>query len=283
MIKILSFLFLLFLIIPLIGLRQTQAEATDFDVSNYSPQQGDTVIIYFNNSKPQLVIFDNQAIDIFRYKNFDISVLPMAATKKPASYPLKIVFNDNDVFEKQIKVKARKFLKIILGIPKELDLTPQTLVGKLQIGKKEIESTTEIWSEDIFLNQSFGLPLLNNKKISSWFGEIRQTGDQQIRHLGIDLDAALGTAVASINSGVVRKAYVDTIYGNSVIIDHGHGIFSAYFHLNKIKAKENDSVKKGTIIGTVGKTGYATAPHLHLSIRINGVSVDPLRFVSVFK
>ncbi len=266
---------LLFLIAPL-------AKAADFDVSNYSPQQGDTVIIYFN-SKPQSVIFESQSLSVFHYKNSNIAVFPISATKKPGDYPLKIIFSENNVFEKQIKVKARNFPKIVLGIPKELGLTPQTLVSKLQTGKKDIESVTEIKSEDIFFNQPFGLPLSNNKKISSRFGEIRQTGNQEIRHLGIDLDAALGVPVAAINSGVVRKAYVDAIYGNSVIIDHGHAIFSAYFHLDKIKAKENDSVKKGSIIGTVGKTGYATAPHLHLSVRVNGVSVDPLRFVSVFK
>lgn len=267
---------LLFLIAPLVN-------AADFTVSNYSPEQGDTVVIYFNNPKPQSVIFDNQQLPIFRYKNFNISVLPIAATKKPVNYPLKIVFSNNNVFEKQIKVKTRKFPKVVLGIPEELKMTPQTLVANLQTSKKDIESITETKSEDIFFNQSFGLPLFNNKKIGSRFGEIRKTGDQEIRHLGIDLTADLGTPVASINSGVVRKTYFDEIYGNSIIIDHGHGIFSAYFHLNSIKAKENDSVKKGTIIGTVGKTGYATAPHLHLSIKINGSSVDPLRFVSAFK
>jgi murein DD-endopeptidase MepM/ murein hydrolase activator NlpD len=274
--KKLGLVFLLFLITPI-------AKAGDFNFSNYSPQQGDTVVIYFNNLKPQSVIFEDQSLSVFRYKNSDIVVFPIAATKKPGNYPLKIIFSDNNVFEKQIKVKARKFPKIVLGIPEELGMTPKSLVTNLQTAKKEIESVTEIKSEDIILNQPFGLPLLNNKRVGSRFGEIRKTGSEEIRHLGIDLTADLGTAVAAINSGVVRKAYVDAIYGNSVIVDHGHAIFSAYFHLDKIKAKENDSVKKGTIIGTVGKTGYATAPHLHLSVKVNGVSVDPLRFVSVFK
>jgi len=273
--KKLSLVFLLFLIAPL-------ANAADFNISNYSPQQGDTVVIYFN-LKPQSVIFNNQAVDVFRYKNSDIAVLPIAATEKAASYPLKIVFSDNNVFEKQIKVKVRKFPKVVLGIPKELNMTPKSLVTNLQTGNKIIASTVETKTEDIFLNQTFGLPLLNNKKIGSVFGETRKTGGEEIRHMGIDLTADLGTAVAAINAGVVRKAYVDAVYGNSIIVDHGHGIFSAYFHLDKIKAKENDLVKKGTIIGTVGKTGYAIAPHLHLSIKINGVSVDPLRFVPVFK
>jgi len=267
---------LLFLTAPLV-------KASDFNISNYNPEQGDTIVVYFNNSKPQSVIFDNKSLSIFRYKNSDIAVFPIEVAKKPGLYQLKIIFSDNNVSEKQIKVKARNFPKIILGIPEELNLTPQTLATALQTGNKNIEKTTETKSEDVFFNQPFGLPLFNNKKIASSFGEIRKTGNEEIRHLGIDLVADLGKPVAAINSGIVRKTYFDTVYGNSVIIDHGHGIFSAYFHLDKIKAKENDLVKKGTIIGTVGKTGYVTGPHLHLSIKVNNVSIDPLRFVSMFK
>lgn len=273
--KKLGLVLLLFLIAPFV-------RAADFSVSNYSPQQGDAVVIYFN-SKPQSVNFDNQALDVFAYKNSNIAVFPIAATQKPGSYTLKIVFSGNNVFEKQIKVKTRNFPKIVLGIPEELGMTSQTLETNLQTGNQNIRNTVEIKSENIFLNQPFGLPLFNNKKITSLFGEIRKTGDQEIRHLGIDLGGNLGAAVGSINSGVVSKAYVDPVYGNSVIVDHGHGIFSIYLHLDKIKVKENDVLKKGSVIGTLGKTGYATAPHLHLSIKINGISVDPLRFVSVFK
>lgn len=271
------------ILILLLFLTPSLAKAADFNVSNYNPEQGDTVIVYFNNSKPQSVTFNNQSLSIFRYRNSDVSVFSIAATQKPGLYSLKIVFSNNNISEKQIKVKARNFPKIVLGIPEELNLTPQTLVVALQTGKKDIEKVAGIKSEDIFFNQPFGLPLFNNKKITSSFGEIRKTGDEEIRHLGIDLSADLGTPVAAINNGIVRKAYVDAIYGNSVIIDHGHGIFSLYFHLDKIKAKENDLVNKGTVIGTVGKTGYATSPHLHLSIKVNDVSVDPLRFVSMFK
>ncbi len=259
------------------------AEAADFSVSNYSPQQGDAVALYFKDAKPQAVAFDGQPIPVFLYKNFNVSVFPIAATKKPGDYPLKIVFSDNNIIEKQIKVRARKFPRVVLGIPEELGLTPKKLVAGLQTEKKNIESAVGKKSEDIFFNKPFGLPLLDNRKISGWFGEIRKTGSEEIRHLGVDFAANLGASVFAVNSGVVSKTYFDEIYGNSVIIDHGHGIFSAYFHLDKIKAKENAPVKKGDIIGLAGKTGYATNPHLHLSVKISGVSVDPLRFISVFK
>ncbi len=117
------------------------AKAADFGVSNYSPFQGDAVAIYFNDAKPQSVVFDGQQAPVFLYKNFNVSVFPIAATRKPGDYPLKIIFSDNNIMEKQIKVKARKFPKIILGIPEELGLTPKKLVANLQTGQKDIEKT----------------------------------------------------------------------------------------------------------------------------------------------
>src|SRR3989344_6112118 len=85
-----------------------------------------------------------------------------------------------------------------------------------------------------------------------------------------------GAGVGAINAGLVRKAYVDAVYGNSVIVDHGQGIFSFYIPLDTIRVKEGAALKKGSLVGTVGNTGYAETPHLHLSIKINGVSVDPI-------
>ena len=89
--------------------------------------------------------------------------------------------------------------------------------------------------------------------------------------------------MGAINGGIVRKAYFDSVFGKSVVVDHGQGIFSLYLHLNEIRVKEGDQIKKGHLIGTVGQTGYAISPHLHLSVKISGVSVDPLKFVSSFK
>jgi len=258
------------------------ANAANFNVSSYGPQQGDTVVIYFN-LKPQSVSFGNQAVDVFAYKNFNIVVIPISAVKTPGNYPLKIIFSANNIVSKTIKVKAKNFPKIVLGIPEQTGLTTTTLATGLQTGNQTINNIVATNSENIFFNQTFGLPLFNNKKIVSSFGEIRQTGSEQIRHLGVDFGANMDAAVAAMNNGVVSKAYFDSVYGNSVIIDHGHGIFSIYLHLDKIKVKENDAVKKGTLIGLVGQTGYATGPHLHLSIKINDVSVDPLKFISAFK
>jgi murein DD-endopeptidase MepM/ murein hydrolase activator NlpD len=69
--------------------------------------------------------------------------------------------------------------------------------------------------------------------------------------------------------------------GRTVVIDHGGGIKSMYFHLDRIAAKQHQMVRKGEVIGYVGATGRATGPHLHFAARVNGARVDPLRLIDL--
>jgi murein DD-endopeptidase MepM/ murein hydrolase activator NlpD len=68
--------------------------------------------------------------------------------------------------------------------------------------------------------------------------------------------------------------------GLSVVIDHGGGIQSMYFHMDTIQVQHGDEIAKGAVIGTVGSTGRATGPHLHWGIRVNGARIDPLQLVN---
>ncbi|MGQ9573633.1 MAG: M23 family metallopeptidase [Dehalococcoidia bacterium] len=95
-------------------------------------------------------------------------------------------------------------------------------------------------------------------------------------HTGVDILAQEGEPVVAANSG--RVAFTGELHlrGNSVIIDHGAGVFSGYHHLSQILVVEGQDVAQGEVIGTVGGTGLATAPHLHWEIVVHGVRVDPL-------
>jgi murein DD-endopeptidase MepM/ murein hydrolase activator NlpD len=69
--------------------------------------------------------------------------------------------------------------------------------------------------------------------------------------------------------------------GNCVVIDHGQGLLTLYFHLSEFKVKEGDAVKRGQVIGLSGGTGRATGPHLHVSVRWQGISLDPARLLEL--
>ncbi|MCX5892803.1 MAG: M23 family metallopeptidase, partial [Deltaproteobacteria bacterium] len=101
--------------------------------------------------------------------------------------------------------------------------------------------------------------------------------DQQI-HLGEDLASLLNSPVPSSNNGVVVLAELLGIYGNTVIIDHGLGVFSSYSHMSQIDVKLGDKVEKGTVVGKTGTTGLAGGDHLHYAVNIQGEFVDPLEW-----
>ncbi len=115
-----------------------------------------------------------------------------------------------------------------------------------------------------------------NGGVSSQFGLKRVfNGQPRGEHKGLDLRGAQGTPIKACADGVV--ALVDNLYysGNTVYLNHGDGVFSAYLHMSEPKVKPGQTVKKGDIIGLVGATGRVTGPHLHLSILAQGQSVDP--------
>jgi murein DD-endopeptidase MepM/ murein hydrolase activator NlpD len=116
--------------------------------------------------------------------------------------------------------------------------------------------------------------------ITSKFGTQRSYngGPAQSYHEGIDYDAPPGAAVLAANDGQVALAEPLTVRGNAVIIDHGLGIHSGYYHLSEIKVQEGQQVKKGDIVGKLGDTGLATGPHLHWEIRVHGINVDPAQW-----
>ena len=95
-------------------------------------------------------------------------------------------------------------------------------------------------------------------------------------HMGIDLAADDGVPVAAGNSG--RVAYVGSgpTHGNSVLIDHGDGVFSGYNHLSAVSVQVGQMVNKGDVVGLIGSTGMATGPHLHWEILVRGLPVDPV-------
>lgn len=99
-------------------------------------------------------------------------------------------------------------------------------------------------------------------------------------HRGTDFAATLGSPVRAANHGVVRLAEEIPLSGNAVLVDHGLGVFTTYMHMSSIAVEVGQRVRKGEVVGTVGSTGVTTGPHLHWGLRVNGLYVDPLLWVT---
>jgi len=105
------------------------------------------------------------------------------------------------------------------------------------------------------------------------------TGQYKL-HTGVDIGAPLGANFVAANDGVVTKAGPNTAYGNMVMIDHGGGISTLYAHGSEILVEVGQTVKRGDPVLKVGSTGYSTGPHAHFEVRINGVAVNPLPYIT---
>lgn len=118
--------------------------------------------------------------------------------------------------------------------------------------------------------------------LTTSFGAYREYNDgrRESRHGGMDLGAPTGTPVLAANAGRVVFAGALNVYGNGIVIDHGLGLASAYFHLHSIGVQVGQIVQKGDVIGTVGNTGLSTGAHLHWEMRLGNVPVDPTQWMS---
>lgn len=99
-------------------------------------------------------------------------------------------------------------------------------------------------------------------------------------HTGVDIGAPQGVNFIAANDGIVTKATYNTAYGNMVIIDHGGGISTLYAHGSEILVEVGQSVKRGDSVLKVGSTGYSTGAHAHFEVRINGVTTDPIPYIT---
>ena len=106
-------------------------------------------------------------------------------------------------------------------------------------------------------------------------------GVAQREHQGLDYRVSTGTPVAALNDGTILLARFLYFEGNCVVIDHGQGLLTLYFHLSEFRVKEGEVVKRGQIIGLSGGTGRATGPHLHVAVRWQGTYLDPARLIQL--
>ncbi len=125
----------------------------------------------------------------------------------------------------------------------------------------------------------FAWPMPMSTNITSYFGpRSRPTAGASSYHRGIDIACPQGSNVIASADGVVMYVGYMSSAGNAVLVNHGGGVVTCYYHLSAFNCSVGDSVVQGQVIAYSGNTGVSTGPHLHFSIRINGQYVDPLSY-----
>jgi len=172
------------------------------------------------------------------------------------------------------------FIRDFLAMPETRFVSAGKLTEKDLLGREALllSAMNELsdWLQKkacILADVPKGLPVRG--VITSPFGARRGGG----LHVGLDIAAIEGTPIFAPADGVVVEAGPAGGYGNVIIIDHGGGFTTRYGHMSRIKVKKGDRVDAGDVIGSVGHVGWATGNHLHYEVRLNGVPLDPSRYI----
>jgi len=179
------------------------------------------------------------------------------------------------VREWTIRVRPRRFAVQRLTLPQHMvDLDPDASARV----SRETDRLKELWRDvtpERFWRGPFASPV-RAPRAPEGFGHRRIINDQpRAPHSGADYKAPPGTLVVAANAGRVALAEEQFFAGNAVVLDHGLGLYTIYFHLQTFLVEAGDMVRKGQEIGRVGATGRATGPHLHFGVRLQGARIDP--------
>ncbi len=163
----------------------------------------------------------------------------------------------------------------IKGVPPRKVTPSDSDLAAIEKERKIVRASLKEIKNNPYWKSGFIRPV--DGRISGQFGGQRiMNGVPKNPHQGMDIAAKEGTPVKAASDGEVVLAYPDLFYsGNTIVVDHGHGLQTIYAHLKDMNVKRGDTVKQGDVIGTVGKTGRATGPHLHWGASLRNVRFNP--------
>ena len=250
-------------------------------------QQGDPLLIVVDNPSrlpPRRIKVGADSLEVFPFRNNYAALLGINLNSATGTRKAVAVLSGGKELTQEFTIAERTRVTLPLGIPQKLGGNTKASQAKLAATLAgENKRLEDILSEkEVLWTEDFLVPLASTT-VTDVYGYSRLTGDYTIPHKGVDFRAAKGTPVLAMNRGLVRLAEPFVVYGNTVTLDHGLGVHTLYMHLSKMRVSPEETVERGQIIGLSGDSGYAEFPHLHISVRIGGVSIDPLVFLSLFQ
>ncbi|HDH53377.1 MAG TPA: M23 family metallopeptidase [Nitrospirae bacterium] len=263
------------LAIAIIFLASLQSYALNIEIIPAEVIPGDVFLIKVQTDEPDPVMaeFLGNKINLYPLNNgYSIVLVPVDINTQPKKYAVIIKQGEKEQ-QVLIKVKPYKFKTTELTLPKDkVTLSPEN--GKRAV--REAELLKGIWPQNTSKTWNGRFITPTGTEVSTVFGVIRiMNGKKTSAHRGIDFRGKTGAPVRAINSGIVVLA--DNLFfgGNTLVINHGMGLYSVYMHLSKFNVSKGDKVSKEQIVGLIGSSGRVTGPHLHMSVKLNGVSVNP--------
>ena len=208
------------------------------------------------------------------------ALIPTGALDKPGEKPLRIRVGDA-AWEQPVRVLEGQYETQHIVLPPSKDglLAPKKL-------KNERELLAAIWKRVTGppkWSEPFRFPIGEGFHRTSPYGTRRSYNGGPVAsyHAGSDWGAPEGTPILAPAPGVVVLAENLDVRGGAVVVDHGAGVYSNFWHMSRIDVQPGDVVQPGDQLGLVGTTGLSTGAHLHWEIRVNGLAVDPMQWTEI--
>lgn len=176
-----------------------------------------------------------------------------------------------------VRSKAYPEQRLTIKDQRKVDPDPDDLARIAR--EREVTDAVKRRFSETMPDTAFALPA--NGPLSSRFG-LRRIFNGQPRnpHAGLDVAVASGAPVKAPAAGIVANTGDYFFNGNTVFIDHGQGLITAYMHLSRIDVRAGQAVKRGDLLGAAGATGRVTGAHLHWAVILNNTAVDPQLFLA---
>ena len=229
------------------------------------------------NSK---VLIDKKKIKISKTGIF---VFGLSKNRKN-NVSIEIVKNGiSEIIIKKI-YKKKYIVQKINGLPSKQVTPPKEVYERIKKDNKLIGSARGINSDLTYFNNKFIIPI-QDTIITGVYGSQRiLNGIPKSPHYGLDFAAKEGTKIKAMLDGIVTLSESDMYYtGGTIIFDHGHGVSTLYMHLKDVYVEKGQKIKQGEVIGTVGKTGRSTGPHLDIRLNWFDIKLDPASVLDLKK
>lgn len=179
----------------------------------------------------------------------------------------------HSAWKKPVAIKDGKYDRRSLSVGKQFTSPSKKQRQRAEKEKKELSAAMAVMSTERYWRGSFAKPVKGEQ--TSPFGTLRTYNQKtKSRHMGLDLDGDVGDPIVAANRGKVLLATERFYSGGTVLLDHGGGFMTMYFHMSRIDVTAGRIVEKGEGLGAVGASGQVTGPHLHFSVKLGGEYVD---------
>lgn len=239
-----------------------------------------TRIAQENPAAPPLAYYNEQRVLVVADGASFLAVVGIPLETPPGNQTLHVQSASGERESLSFTVGEKEYAvqRITLKDQRKVEPAPADLI-RIEKEAAEIKAAFAQWSDRRDVALDFQRPA--DGPLSSPFGLRRFfNGQPRNPHSGLDIAAPTGAAVRAPADGTVIATGDYFFNGNTVFLDHGQGLVTMYCHLNNIAVQPGRRVTRGSVIGTVGSTGRATGPHLHWSVSLNNVRIDPALFLA---